>query len=636
MKIVIINNFGMFPISPPYSTSSVYSLLNKNGVDASHIDVNLYIWKKLLDKNNISTCRLNNENLTESNPFCPPITEKKHTVIKDNVVKNIDEAKDILHNPEKFKKIDSLNWAIGIIFQAQQLYYYQYGTFIHNKFVYWPEVGFNTHNIDKVYELSQDKNRNPFIQIYEEIVTQLINEKPDLIGVDIQFPWEIVQTLTLNIILKKHLPDCHINYIGYGFDEVCFSRIIEDMKINSRLRLGFDSLFLIRNDTELLKMYSKEQVSDLSDIGSLTYEHKGKSYFNGPHNEPSIDFSIIPDYSSLPLEDYFSPEIVFNDKLSSKCFWNKCTFCNINRFKQERTEIDLSIFVRRIEKYIELYNCKNLFLLDEAATPAQMNELSDMLMNKNLQITWTIRTRVDNGYTDSLLRKMYQSGCREMWLGLETVAPEVLKAMNKSDNIENYIKAFKNIMNSCKEIGIGIHVCLILGFPTEKEADRLILKSFFKDNQKEVERIPFFVTYNMFNLNTSTYIYDHPEKFNIEKKLFVAGEYNMIDIPFIRGDTQKLQSELEPEIDDYCNEITNILVANNTYKLLWFTVADSPWELLMQKYYKDNNPFQTAPSKLEHILIKLYPFAEKVPFILNILNRITSNNIQTTESQIYH
>lgn len=638
-KIAIINNFGMFPSNPPNSTSKVCSLLKREtNINVKHIDLNLLIWKKILSKDFLNKCEIHEERLTHSNvSFCEKMTKKTFSAIKSNVLENIEEAIKVFKDKKLFADTNTLSWAVNIVTQAQQIIYNTYGTLIHNKMIFWPEIGSDTNDLDKVFKYSMDKEHNPLIDLMESTIMQyLIEWNPEVVGIDIVFPWEIVQVVTLNKLIKKHLPNTHINFLGYGFDEFCYSRVADKLIINEKLMLEFDSIFLVRNDNSLSELYKNPNV-DLSSLESLAYYTEDKKIeVKGPLYENVIDHSIIPDYSDLNLEEYFSPELVFTDKLSNKCFWSKCTFCNINKFKSQRYELNIESYLNVVKHYIEKYNCENLFLLDEAASPMLVEKFSKGLIKNEIHIHWSIRTRIDSGFDERLISLMYEAGCREMWIGFEAASPRILKNMNKTNNPNEYVNIANNEMKWCKKYGIGLHFCLILGFPNELELDREELKKFFISTEEHISKVPFFVTFNCFNLNSETYIYDHYKEFGIERIDYNVNSFNMINIPFIREDTGKSQSEMELALEPFCDELVDIFVKNVSNKLLWFTIADSCWEMLFKKYNSNGNPFQEKPNVVTRAIIKLYLHLSKNSFLLKMFNKFLNNKVINSKSTLYH
>ncbi|MGV8075492.1 MAG: B12-binding domain-containing radical SAM protein [Syntrophobacteraceae bacterium] len=638
--VLIVNNFGYFPTMPPFSTSHVVGMLRENGMKLDHLDINIELWDTLLSEEFIERMELRRENcIGPELPFCAPVTEKTFQVLKENVVDNISAAKRAMRRKEEYYSLEKLNWAANIIFQAQQVIYYHYGTFIHNKVIFWPVIGFNVNSIRTIYELSCNEKCNPFIDLIKsKIIPKIKSLSPAIVGLDIIFPWEVVQAVTLNSLIKKHLPGTHINFIGHGFDEFCFARLKDRIERDRRLLLGFDSIFLVRNDEELLRLYLEKDYSVpvLNTIKSLAFEAGDRVVVKGPFEEGKVSFDTMPDYSDLPLEKYYAPELVIADKLSNKCFWSRCAYCNINTYKKHRQEIRLDNFIERIKRYQEDYHCRHLFLLDEAATPKLAREFSRKIMEHKLDLIWSLRTRVDHRYDRGLLEEMHSAGCRELWIGLETVSKQLLKRINKTDDPSSYAHIAKTIMKDCNEIGIGLHFCLMLGFPMENDADRRLVFDFFAETQKFIKNIPFFVTYNQFSLNVDSHMYRNYRDFSIKEIIEDEDNFNMINTPYIaESNNESTLAELENKLNNFTEELTAVLVKSKLRTLLWFFAADSSWELLLKSRFSSGNPFQTMPTSLEKILLHTYSRIERIPALLKLWNLIVNRRYMHAESQLY-
>lgn len=539
----------------------------------------------------------------------PPITEKKFKILKNYVVQNVEKAKMVLRDKDQFYDLKKLAWAIHLIFQAQQVIYYDYGTFIGSKVIYWPRIGFVVNSLESIYALSEDTKHNPFIDAMEvEIIPKIKEASPDLISIDIIFPWEVIQALTLNKLLKKHLPKTHINFVGYGFDEFCFARLKDRLQTNTKLFLGFDSLFIVRNDKALcdLVLLKDRSSYNLHRINSLAYISGDRVEINGPFEEDTIDFNIFPDYSDLPLKKYFAPKLVFIDKLSNKCFWSQCSYCSINSYKKTRHEVDLNKFIDRLTYYKNRYSCEHIFLLDESATPNLAISFSERLLKENLNIRWSLRTRIDERFDYDVLKKMHSAGCRELWIGLETVSPRLLKLMNKTCDPETYPEIAENIMKNCNKIGIGLHFCLIFGFPSETDIERKNLVNFFSKNTTYINKMPFFVTYNTFELMPDSKIFKQPKDFHIIEVIQDEDHFNMISIPYKTSFGDDTGSKyIQSNIEKIATVLTNLFVKNKFLQGVWYFASDSSYEMLLIEHFCSGNPFQTEATITETLLMKL-------------------------------
>lgn len=638
-KVLLLNNLSFFPTYPPFSTSYLTALLKKENMEVSHVDVNLVIWKVLLSKEYLSKCVYRPECLVNSKfPICTQyISPTMHSIIKQNVLSNIESALEIFKSKE-FYNVESLSWATNIVFQAQQLIYYHYGTFITYKVIFWPEIGMEVDSISKMHDLSCDKDHNPFIEIIEDHILPIIeNESPTIIGLDVIWPWELVFASTLNKMIKANFHSIHINYCGFGFDEISFARIANRLSTTDSLFFDYDSIFLVKNTDALIRLYkSNLEIEEIASIPSLAVKtNHGSNIVNGPYVEQKYCLELIPDYSDLELNDYFTPELIFFDFLSTGCYWNQCTFCNINKHKNGRKEIDLNTFSNRIKTYKEKYNCKGIFFVDEAVSSKQLDRMCNILIEDKLDIKWTIRTRIEKEFNMDYLTKLHKAGCRDMWLGLETVSTQLVKDMRKNDFPENYKEIASHLLENASKIKMGLHFFLILGYPTEEKSHIKELVSFFKHNSKYTKDVPFWATFNIFSLNIDSYMYEHPEEFNISEIIINEDRLGIINTPFKTNNGYDIfNPKYKEELETVANELTSIIIPNTKLQLLWFSAGSGPWEMLLKSNLK-SNPFMKQPSFFEKIIINNYSILEKNTLFMRIWNTISNKKYSKSKAVLY-
>lgn len=638
----MLNSFGFFPSFPSVATAKVSALLKNCGTNVHSCDINLALWQSLLDPDFLSSCEYREWVIKNTDvPFPLNINSKTHEILKKNVIDNIDLALDIFKSKSDFYDHKKLSWATNIVFQAQQVIFYHFGCFITNKVIFWPEIGFNVNNIEQIYKLSTDHERNPFIGLFHAKIKPIIEEHtPDVIGVDITFPWEILPVLTINNLIKEHFPNIHLNFTGHGFDEMSFARVAHKMTHDPKLFFNFDSIFLSRHDSELVKFYQSNpcNISNTNEFDSLAIKYNDSISVSEKVIEVINESQIFPDYHDMKLDEYYTPHMVFIDKISNKCFWSKCAFCNINHFKSKTSKLDSTFFYERLVRYGTEYNTKHFFLLDEAIKPEYISEFCDIILRNNAQFTWSIRTRIDEGFSKELLQKMFNAGCREMWVGMESASPDLLSKMKKCRYPEEYISQIEKLLENSGEIGIGLHFCLLFGFPLEKKEDRTLTLEFFKRAQKHLRKMPFFVTYNIFNLNYGSDVHKRPHLYNINHIDESDRNFNMINIPYTTNNGNDIHNkEYEKEIDNIAEELTSILVPNKANQLLWFVMGDSPWELLYKEHYAEikKNPYQSGAGIFNKMIVNAYIYLEKYPLILKLFNRLNNRKTNEIKAQIY-
>ena len=136
-----------------------------------------------------------------------------------------------------------------------------------------------------------------------------------------------------------------------------------------------------------------------------------------------------------------------------------------------------------------------------------LEELCDHLIEEKINITWMGNARFDDKLTFEFLQKMYKAGCRELLFGMESGSPDVLKLMNK----KNDININRRIVRDAKRAGILPFVYVITGFPNENPEDFLQTIHFLADNNKEIVDFSFGFLYISQNNN----IFERQEEFGI-------------------------------------------------------------------------------------------------------------------------
>lgn len=150
--------------------------------------------------------------------------------------------------------------------------------------------------------------------------------------------------------------------------------------------------------------------------------------------------------------------------------------------------------------------------------------------------------------------------------------------------------------------------------------------------------MPFFVTFNIFNLNYGSDVHKRPECYNVDYIDNSEDNFNMINIQYKTTNGNDVSNPIfEKEIYDIASELTSIFVSSQTKQLLWFTMADSPWELLYKEHYAKvkRNPYQLGGGKLEQLIVKAYLRLEKYPLFLKLFQYINNRRVSSIKAQVY-
>ena len=143
----------------------------------------------------------------------------------------------------------------------------------------------------------------------------------------------------------------------------------------------------------------------------------------------------------------------------------ECIFCSapLGTGKTLRQRAPQSI-VDEIRDCVQKYGIRNFLLAAETFTYNRKwaMEICDRIIERQLKVTWTCSTRVDR-MDEELARRMKQSGCYSIALGIESGNQQTLDLMKKKATLEQAEKAIPII----HQAGIKTYQTYVIGFPWE-------------------------------------------------------------------------------------------------------------------------------------------------------------------------
>ena len=275
---------------------------------------------------------------------------------------------------------------------------------------------------------------------------------------------------------------------------------------------GEESLFLLASNT------SNEQ------IPGLIYRKDKEVFWNKNNNIidlnnlPFLDFESY--YNNLrnvsdSIKQYYSLHGRIPIELSRGCWWNNCTFCNIQAYHKKYREKTVDRFIEELNFLSETF--KNLTFQVIGCTLPQHNykELCEKIIQLNKDFSLYIESRAGQLKSEdyTLLKN---AGFKNIQTGIEAFSSSYLKKMNKGVRLIDNIAALK----FCRENNIKNSYNLIIDYPNEDK----------NDFEETIQNIRLFKSYldpphiSKFVVGFESPIYNNLEKFNIEKI-----EYKLID-----------------------------------------------------------------------------------------------------------
>ncbi|MAG01782.1 hypothetical protein CMI42_00435 [Candidatus Pacearchaeota archaeon] len=155
----------------------------------------------------------------------------------------------------------------------------------------------------------------------------------------------------------------------------------------------------------------------------------------------------------------------------------KCTFCAFGddqlRDMSPNSKAQLLSDMVNSEIYKKSQGV-NIHDNDFAQNSKRTHELCDIMIERGLDIDWTIQTRVEhlNNRNEPLVEKLAKAGCVEAYLGVENFDPEIASYLKHVKNPETYLRNTQEAVINTLKYGIGCNINLQLGVPGETEEAR--------------------------------------------------------------------------------------------------------------------------------------------------------------------
>jgi len=176
--------------------------------------------------------------------------------------------------------------------------------------------------------------------------------------------------------------------------------------------------------------------------------------------------SRVQDLDGLPplnyaLLDGFATMNVVPVMTSRGCPFD-CSFCTVTKvFGRKFRMLSAERVVAELESAIGYFHSRDFFFYDDnfTANHRRVDRICDLLIEKKLEATWAAQVRCDLAKSPELVEKMAKAGCRWVYVGLESIEDETLKALHKSQTRADVVRAVEVF----HQFGINVHGMFMFG-----------------------------------------------------------------------------------------------------------------------------------------------------------------------------
>lgn len=147
-----------------------------------------------------------------------------------------------------------------------------------------------------------------------------------------------------------------------------------------------------------------------------------------------------------------------------------CMFCGVKNVCGAGYRcISAEVLFKKVMELKEKYNVDGFYFREDnfTANSVRLEKFCNLLIENKVDLKWAGESRVKE-LSEPLIKKMAQSGCIGLYIGVESGSPRMLQYMRKGETVEDYLEKFPVIHG----YGIKTYTTWLVGLPTETREDR--------------------------------------------------------------------------------------------------------------------------------------------------------------------
>jgi len=280
------------------------------------------------------------------------------------------------------------------------------------------------------------------------------------------------------------IPEFAIKITGADFGVIGEGEIILYQLVKT-LREGLDPATVkglaIRQGDEVCLTGPGEYIEDLSQLPPIPYEEfPEKEWLN-----------IGRWYTEhRPQPHWRFADRVINVHGARGCPY-KCNFCYHHSKTRYRSISDM---MNEGEAALERFNGNMLYFSDDLVicTPKRANQLIEAINALKKPIEYSMSSRIDilDKMDDDLLRRMKETGCRIMGIGIESGSDRILKVIGKTFTADMVLTQLERL----KRVGILPTVSIMVGQHTETKEDVMSSIALMQESVRNNPNIQYAFT----------------------------------------------------------------------------------------------------------------------------------------------
>jgi radical SAM superfamily enzyme YgiQ (UPF0313 family) len=303
-------------------------------------------------------------------------------------------------------------------------------------------------------------------------VRSILAHDPELVGISVLFPEQVPFASALARVLKQAIEETAVP----GCPIVMGGAMMSALSVP-------DLMTAVPEIDGVVCGEGEEAAADLCartawpDIPGLIFRQGDTVQTNPGSRTISLKQVPAPDFSKLPIPDYFNPVPVLPVLFSRGCAWRKCRFCAHNFSFGGYRRKPVAAFVSELERYHRTLGVTHFYSADEYILPKDMDAICEEILARRLSIFFHILGKPTADCTPGRLALWSAAGCKWIGWGIESGSQRLLDLINKGTCVTD----IQRVIKDSAAAGISNLGLMIFGLPTSTDADMDQTLAFLSD-----------------------------------------------------------------------------------------------------------------------------------------------------------
>ena len=360
--------------------------------------------------------------------------------------------------------------------------------------------------VEKQYNLDYETYQQRTDCFFEYVIKNLKWSDYDIIGFSCNYG-QFLPSLAVAKQIKKQDKTKHIVFGGSRVSAALGKAALQSFDY-------IDSIVSGEGEEALYQLCINP--SNYEKIPNLIYRQGSKIKKNSAKESVDLSSSAIPLYDSffqtlLQTSDETQQYHQFFGRLpveiSRGCWWNKCSFCNLNLQYNHYKEKASERIISEIDMLTDKYGILSIQLIGNTLPIKNLTVFLNHLQQMNKDCRFIAEARADQLNREHY-EQLKEAGVNIIQTGIESFSKQYLQKMEKGVGVIENIATLKN----SKEQGIENPYNLIFGYPNEERKDINETKNVVKKIKSYLDP-PNLCTLRIVYKSP---IYDHPNQYGID------------------------------------------------------------------------------------------------------------------------